>query len=290
MPNLSLREFPFVAGVLIAVAFLIPATVADNNPVASIGPIPHPGWTFRVAAENLPGVDNLVMDKEGVLYATQELDKGAGKVIRLDRGVVTTVISGLDRADGLLLHGNFLFVTEEKLHGRVLEFELTTKKLRTLAVLSKPEGIDMFPDGDLLVSEDFMRGRLVRVRRNGDKPVEVILGDLKRPEGALIKPDGAIIFAETASGRVLSYRNGAVSVVVGGLSEPDQVELAADGSLWITEDVRNGRLLRWHDGVLEIVLSGLRYPQGMAFGADGSVWLAEQGRQRILVIHPAGSA
>jgi len=288
MPGLCPRQLPIVAGVLIAVVFSIQVTIADNNPVASTGPISHSGWTFRVAAENLPGIDNLVTDNAGALYATQELGKGAGKVIHINRGRTTTVIAGLDRADGLLRQGNILFVTEETFQGRILEFELTTKKMRTLAVLSKPEGIDMFPDGDLLVSEDIRRGRLVRVRRSGDKPVEVILADLKRPEGVLIRPDGTIIFAETASGRVLSYRNGTVTVVVEGLSEPDQVELAADGSLWITEDVRNGRLLRWHDGVLETVLSGLHYPQGMAFAAGGSVWLAEQGRQRILLIHSAG--
>ncbi|MHB8536354.1 MAG: hypothetical protein ACYDBW_13055, partial [Sulfuricaulis sp.] len=82
-----------------------------------------------------------------------------------------------------------------------------------------------------------------------------------------------------------SYRKGEVKVVVDDLDEPDQVEIAPDGALWITEDVRNGRLLRLKDGALEVVLSRLHHPQGIAFGADGAVWLAEQGRQRILVIH-----
>ncbi len=142
----------------------------------------------------------------------------------------------------------------------------------------------MLSDGDLVVSEDNINGRLLRVRRDGAKAVEVILGGLNRPEGLVVKPDGAVIFAETATGRVLSYKNGEVNVVVDDLDEPDQVEIAPDGSLWITEDTRDGRLLRLKEGALETVLSGLRSPQGMAFGSDGSVWLAERGHRRVLVI------
>ena len=202
--------------------------------------------------------------------------------------VALPFLAGLDRPDGLLLRDGALFVTEEVPNGKVLEYDLTTGKMRTLATLSKPEGIDMFPNGDLLVSEDISGGRLLRVPRDAGKPLEVILDDLRRPEGVLIQPDGAVVFAETGSGSVLSCHQGEVNVVVDDLSEPDQVELAPDGSLWITEDVKNGRMLRLKDGVLETVLSELRYPQGMAFGADGSVWLAEQGRQRILIIHLPG--
>lgn len=288
MPGHSLRFVPQVTYALIAAALLSSGAVADNHPEASDKPVALAGWKYRVAVENLPGIDNLVLDKEGTLFATQERGRGAGKVIHIDHGKITTVISGLDRPDGLLLRENLLFITEETLNGRVLEFNLTTKKMRTLAMLSKPEGIEMFPNGDLLISEDILGGRLLRVPRESGIPMEVILDDLKRPEGVLIKPDGVIVFAETASGSVLSYQNGEANVIVDDLSEPDQVELASDGSLWITEDVRNGRLLRLKDGVLETVLSGLRYPQGMAIEADGSVWLAEQGRQRILVILPPG--
>jgi glucose/arabinose dehydrogenase len=123
------------------------------------------------------------------------------------------------------------------------------------------------------------------VHRDGRKAVEVIVGGLSRPEGVALRPDGTVIFAETETGRVLSYKDGEVNVVVDDLDDPDQVEIAPDGSLWITEDVGDGRLLRLKDGTLDTVLSGLRSPQGMAFGADGTVWLAERGRQRILVIH-----
>ena len=282
-PKRSIRpSLAVIAG--LAVTTMMVAAVYAGSPSDPV--VARPGWKFRVEAKNLSKIDNLAMADDGSVYATQEIPLRAGKVIRLDRGKITTVVSGLSRPDGLLLRGNRLFIVEETSNGRVLEYDLSAKQLRTLAVLNHPEGIDMFPNGDLAISEDTMRGRLLRVRRDGQPSVEVIRGELKRPEGLIVGPDGAIVFAETATGRVLSWRNGEINVVVNDVTYPDQVERAPDGALWITEDVDNGRLLRFQDGTLETVLSGLRSPQGMTFGADGAVWLAERGRQRILVIEP----
>jgi len=272
----------FVCGLT---AVVVSAPAVSGGPSAPEQVVAETGWGFRVAAENLPGIDNLVMAPDDSLYATQELPNGAGKIIRLRRGEVSVVAAGFSRPDGLLLRGNILFITEEVAEGRVLEFDLGSKKQRVLATLHNPEGIDMLPDGDIVVSEDSINGRLLRVRRQGAMAVEVILGGLNRPEGLVAKSDGTVIFAETATGRVLSCKSGEVNVVVDDLDEPDQVEYAPDGSLWITEDTRDGRLLRLWDGALETVLSGLRSPQGMAFGSDGSVWLAERGRHRLLEIH-----
>jgi sugar lactone lactonase YvrE len=243
------------------------------------------GWQYRVVAENLPGIDNLCLSPDGSMYATQELRHGAGQVIKLlPGGEINVIVPGLNRPDGLLLRGKYLFITEEIAAGRVIEYDISTNKLRVLATLRFPEGIDMLPDGDLIVSEDAMNGRLLRVRRFGDQAVEVLLDGLNRPEGLVLSQDGAVIFAETGTGRVLAFKNGMLSVMLHELDEPDQIKFAPDGSLWITEDIPNGRLLRFKDGVLETVVSGLHSPQGIAFGADGETWLAEQGRQRILLI------
>lgn len=267
------------------VAFIASVSVTAGEPAAPEQVVAESGWRYRVAAMNLSGIDNLVMAPDGSLYATQELPNGAGKVIRLQRGQLIVVASGFSRPDGLLLRGKSLFITEEIPEGRVLEFNVVSRTQRVLATLHSPEGIDMLPDGDLVISEDNINGRLLRVRLDGKRPPEVMLGGLNRPEGLAVKPDGTVIFAETATGRVLSFKGGEVNVVVDDLDEPDQVEIAPDGSLWVTEDSSDGRLLRLKDGALETVLSGLRSPQGMAFGGDGSVWLAERGRQRILLIH-----
>ncbi len=259
-------------------------TAAGSGSVIPAGIIAGAGWNYRVVAEGLAGIDNLVLAADGSLYATQELPRGAGKVIQVRHGEINTVVSGLNLPDGLLLRGKFLFIAEETPGGRLLEYDLSAKKLRVITTQRNLEGIDMLPDGDLVVSEDIINGRLLRVPRDGRSPVEVLHGGLNRPEGLVVRSDGAVIFAETATGRVLSYKTGEMNVVLDDLDEPDQVELAPDGALWITEDVRDGRLLRLKGDQLETVLSGLRYPQGMAFGTNGTVWLAEQGRRRILAI------
>ena len=269
---------------LAVATYAVSLTAAGRDSDIPAAVVAGAGWNYRVVAEGLAGIDNLVLAADGSLYATQELPRGAGKVIQVRHGEVSTVVSGLNVPDGLLLRGKFLFITEETSGGRLLEFDLSAKKLRVITTQRNLEGIDMLPGGDLVVSEDIINGRLLRVRRHGPGPVEVLFGGLNRPEGLVVRSDGAVLFAETATGRVLSYKNGDMNVVLDDLDEPDQVEIAPDGALWITEDVSDARLLRLKGEQLEIVLSGLHYPQGMAFGANGAVWLAEQGRQRILVI------
>jgi sugar lactone lactonase YvrE len=64
--------------------------------------------------------------------------------------------------------------------------------------------------------------------------------------------------------------------------EPDDLVLAPDGSLYIS-DVAAGTIQQYtQDGRLNLVLSGLSSPEGMAFLPDGSMVIAEQGTNRLL--------
>lgn len=254
----------------------VPAAAAD------VSPQPAPGWRYQVFAENLPAVDNLAIGGDGGVYATLELSRGRGRVVRIRNGAAEDVITGLNRPDGLFAEGKFLYITEEIRNGRVLEFNLAMRVQRTLATLNMPEGIGRLPGGDLVISEDRWRGRLLRLEGNGT--VEIINDQLNRPEGLSVAPDGTVYVAETARGRLLAVRGGQVKTVIKNLTEPDQVKHAPDGALWITEDADPGRLLRFKNGAFETIMSGLAAPQGMAFRADGAILLAEQGNGRILVI------
>lgn len=243
-------------------------------------------WSFQVVAdEDLSAVDNIVLGDDGALYATLELGGGRGKLVRIEGGVVTPLLGGLDRPDGLLLQDDRLVLTEEAVSGRVLEYSLRTGTTRLLARLSRPEGIDRLGNGDLVVAEDKAGGRLVRITPLGQ--IQVLVSALNRPEGLCVDKSGVIYVAVTGDGNIiavnpaLSYRQ---HVVRSGLRQPDQVECHVDGSLWISEDANPGRLLRLDpvSGRLETILSGLHAPQGIAFARDGSVYVAEQGRGRIL--------
>lgn len=212
------------------------------------------GWTYAIVVEDVPAVDNLAFDGEGALYATLERAR-EGRLVRLDVGRPHTVLGDLDRADGLSIRGTRAYVTEEVMNGRVLEVVLPTGRVRTLARLRAPEGLAVLANGDLLVTEDRADGRLVRIRRNG--AIETVIASLVRPEGIALGSDETTYIAETGTGRILQYRNRELGVVLEGLTEPDQLAVAPDGALWITEDARPGRLLRFLDGRLDTVVFGL---------------------------------
>jgi streptogramin lyase len=73
-----------------------------------------------------------------------------------------------------------------------------------------------------------------------------------------------------------------VVVLAANLPEPDDLLLAPDGSILIS-DVKDGTIKQYGpDGQLHLVLSGLNEPEGMALGPDGSLIIAEQGNNRLV--------
>ena len=73
-----------------------------------------------------------------------------------------------------------------------------------------------------------------------------------------------------------------VLVLANNLPEPDDLVLAPDGSIYVS-DVTEGTIKQYtRDGQLNPILSGLSAPEGMAFAPDGSLIIAEQGRNRLV--------
>ena len=244
---------------------------------------PKAGWHWRVYQSGLELVDNLAMTDAGVVYATLEGGAPGGRLVQISHGKVEVLLDGLDRADGLVMDGDMLFVTEEVGAGRVLAFNRATRGVQVLARLHKPEGIAILPGGDLIVAEDIENGRLLRLAKDGT--LMVLAHGLNRPEGIRVASDGTIYLAETRTGRILRYRDGKVSVLVEGLHNPDQLALAADDSIWIAEDANPGRILRYCYGSLEVMATGIAAPQGMVFDGRGRLLVSEQYRHRILLLY-----
>jgi sugar lactone lactonase YvrE len=66
------------------------------------------------------------------------------------------------------------------------------------------------------------------------------------------------------------------------LPEPDDLVLAPDGSIYMS-DVTEGTIKQYTpSGQFNLILSGLRSPEGMAFLPDGSMIIAEQGTNRLV--------
>jgi len=71
-------------------------------------------------------------------------------------------------------------------------------------------------------------------------------------------------------------------VLAEDFSEPDDLVLAPDGSIYIS-DVTAGTIKAYTpQGQLNLILSGLSAPEGMAFLPDGSLVIAEQGTNRLV--------
>ena len=76
--------------------------------------------------------------------------------------------------------------------------------------------------------------------------------------------------------------NPQVLVLAEDFSEPDDLVLAPDGSIYIS-DVSAGTIKAYTpEGQLNLILSGLSAPEGMAFLPDGSLVVAEQGTNRLV--------
>ncbi len=76
--------------------------------------------------------------------------------------------------------------------------------------------------------------------------------------------------------------NPQIIVLAENLPEPDDLALAPDGSIYVS-DVTEGTIKQYTpDGQLHLILSGLSAPEGMAFLPDGSLIIAEQGKNRLI--------
>lgn len=71
-------------------------------------------------------------------------------------------------------------------------------------------------------------------------------------------------------------------VLAGNLPAPDDLALASDGSIYLS-DVSDGTVKQLTpNGRLLVIVRGLSAPEGMAILPDGSLLIAEQGRNRLV--------
>jgi sugar lactone lactonase YvrE len=94
-----------------------------------------------------------------------------------------------------------------------------------------------------------------------------------------LPPSTPTIVATAASASL--NLNPQVIVLAEDFLEPDDLVLAPDGSVYIS-DVTEGTIKQYtQDGQLNLILSGLSAPEGMAFLPDGTLIVAEQGANRL---------
>lgn len=180
--------------------------------------------------------------------------------------------------------------------GRVLRLTPDGRRLDTIADTGgRPLGIELYPDGRLLVC-DAQRGLLLVDRRTGEIEVLVPRGpDLRVCNNAAVGADGTVYFTDSTSrfdleywkadllehngtGRLLRRTpDGEVDVLLSGLHFANGVALAPDESYVVVASTGSYRLDRvaLPSGATSTLVESLpAFPDNIATGSDGLVWLA----------------
>ena len=152
-----------------------------------------------------------------------------------------------------------------------------------------------FDDQGLAYVADTHNNR-VAIYRMQDKQAALI-GELSEsvrgPEGVLAHPNGLIYVAGAWSGNVVAYERGVKIRELGGLSSPHDLELAADGDLWLADAGNDRVLLLSPELVVKGELSsdkyafrGVRYLDLMA---DGTLIAADKNTHSVKFIGADGT-
>ncbi len=122
--------------------------------------------------------------------------------------------------------------------------------------------------------------------------VAELAGELRKPEGVLVGPDGSVYVTGAGSGNLVIYRGGAPVKQVGGLSSPHDIEFAPDGDLWVA-DAANDRMVRMTPDLETVkVLEGEAYdfsgPRYLDVAPDGTLVVADKYSHSVKVIAEDG--
>ncbi|MFO7948954.1 MAG: hypothetical protein R6U36_01150 [Candidatus Fermentibacteraceae bacterium] len=195
------------------------------------------------------------------------------------------LLEGLRGSDGLALGTDSTLYVCEELAGRVLALRGDSSRV-VADGLSNPEGICALPDGSLLVTEDVIGGRLLRIGPDGE--MEVLASDLSAPEGVCLMPDGtiAVSWSNAQSGGIpFPLRTGVLAIPPDAepfsMLEMDFLysftDLACDssGTLYIANE--SSGMLTWNSVLSlqpgsespEVLCRGLFSCEGLALSPGG---------------------
>lgn len=212
-----------------------------------------------ILAQLTPGLDNctFVGDRLFVSNISGEIDEilGGGKTRSL-------VSQGLNWPLGLAVDADGALIIAD---GPFTYRLLPGGKRETIGFLFTPgcpgycRGVAALGSGDLLVTTS--GGHVVRWNP-AKQENEILAQGFTRLYGVAGAPGGAVVFADAASGRVLSAKNGNVEELGTGLREPLGVAITSSGACLASEEGA-GRVVKFSGGRVETVLDGLRKPQGI---------------------------
>jgi RHS repeat-associated protein len=195
------------------------------------------------------------------------------------------------------------------LYGRIYRIAPDGSRTLVAAGLREPRDLALAADGTLYVAEN-NGNRIIAIAPDGSQTVVAGGGTdyfldltgaaipatqvkLQAPAGIALAPDGGLYIADRILGTgVVRYVDPAGMLSnIDGLFRPFDVELGADGSLYVSH-LEDRTLRRMHpDGRIEVVFdrsAGIA-PLGLAVRADGSVFVSDLVTMSVIRVDPDGT-
>lgn len=243
------------------------------------------------------GLDNLTVGPDDQVYVSNMVDNDIHVVNPADGSIRPVVASRLSVPSGLAVapedEDERLYVADVYALRRVGGRDGTMTQ--TTRVLSTPMTFPMhvsLGEAHVVLSSAYLGNVQVLDRASGE--VLRTIPNTNGVQGALELPDGTLLLAEAATGRLVrvdTAEPAGVTVLTEGLEGPVGLVAetgAQEPGVYVTE-VRSGRVsrVRLRDGARSTVAEGLQAPEGIALHPDGGLIVAEVGRQRLVRIAPA---
>jgi streptogramin lyase len=157
-------------------------------------------------------------------------------------------------------------------------------------IFDQPTGVDVAPDGSLLVVE-FGRQRLVRVRPVTGRVTPV--ATFAKPWGVARAPSGSIFVSDQGSLERIDGDDAPTTVFTAepGL-EVGPIAVAPNGDAFCATAFALYRLPQGQPGTPERLAAGTAFssPHGLTIASDGAVLVADTNNNRILRVDPATGA
>ncbi|WP_176515177.1 SMP-30/gluconolactonase/LRE family protein [Pseudomonas faucium] len=244
------------------------------------------GWGVDVLHRDVTKAASLLVQADGSLLVSRELDDGRGSILKITaQGERVVLIDKLSKSDGMVAaQGGWVFSQEGG------QAPVSLSRDGQVTHLFDGDSVQgLWNDGDHLYAIEDRKGngRLMRYEWASGK-LEVLRANLTETEGLTRCADGRLLYTEKATGKVRALADdGQDPVVVEGLRNPTFL-LCDQRGLWISEDsTHRARLLRVDaDGTQHTVLTFLKAPQAITPDGKGGYLLAEGGRNRVLHLTP----
>ncbi|MEV0895319.1 hypothetical protein [Actinoplanes sp. NPDC049802] len=261
------------------------------------------GGVPELVADEVPQTVAVRFDRAGVLYVL--LVDDAGTIVRIDgdrRATIVTGVPGLDNA--AFSAGNRMFVSSFATGGITEVLPDGTTREIVAHGFAGPWDVAVDADGGVHTADHYrIDGALLPFAHclavSGDLlhftsqygqtgTYDRVSGSVRtrevtldHPLGIAVRPDGAVVIAESGAGRVLAIGAGdTVEVLAEGLGRPAGVAVDAAGRCLVSDE-RHGAVYRLDDGKPVPLAEGLRAPQGLVV-RDGRPIVVESGRRRLL--------